>query len=111
MRPRTQITCPTCGRTSWNPHDRANGWCGHCNAATAPAGVHPDLVTITVAADRCRRVVGEDDDATAKVLVAIAELLEVCARIPVERLGLAGPQAAVDLALSVLRATRHLETP
>lgn len=24
-------TCPTCGRTSQNPHDEANKYCGHCH--------------------------------------------------------------------------------
>jgi transposase len=25
------ITCPVCGRTSYNPTDIAEGYCGNCN--------------------------------------------------------------------------------
>jgi hypothetical protein len=30
------FTCPRCGRTSHNHADRVNGWCGNCQAYTAP---------------------------------------------------------------------------
>lgn len=29
------ITCPVCGRTSWNPNDVREGYCGHCHAWTS----------------------------------------------------------------------------
>jgi transposase len=25
------ITCPVCGRTSYNPNDIREGYCGHCH--------------------------------------------------------------------------------
>jgi hypothetical protein len=25
------ITCPNCGRTSWNPNDVREGYCGNCH--------------------------------------------------------------------------------
>lgn len=28
------ITCPVCGRTSYNPNDVREGYCGHCHAWT-----------------------------------------------------------------------------
>ena len=31
---RPPFTCPTCGRTSHNPTDAAEGYCGHCHAWT-----------------------------------------------------------------------------
>jgi hypothetical protein len=29
------ITCPECGRTSYNRHDIAQGYCGNCHAWTS----------------------------------------------------------------------------
>jgi hypothetical protein len=29
------ITCPDCGRTSYNPNDVREGYCGHCHAWTS----------------------------------------------------------------------------
>jgi hypothetical protein len=29
------FTCPDCGRTSWNPNDAREGYCGACHAVTA----------------------------------------------------------------------------
>ena len=31
------ITCPRCMRTSYNPGDIRNGYCGNCNDWTSPA--------------------------------------------------------------------------
>jgi hypothetical protein len=28
---RPSITCPGCGRTSWNPNDVREGYCGFCH--------------------------------------------------------------------------------
>lgn len=30
------FVCPVCGRTSYNPNDRKEGWCGNCQDYTAP---------------------------------------------------------------------------
>jgi hypothetical protein len=32
----TSFTCPDCGRTSHNPQDMAEGYCGHCHWWTLP---------------------------------------------------------------------------
>lgn len=102
------ITCPTCGRTSFNRNDRENGWCGHCTAHTAPPGVHPEIVTIRVAADRARLVAGIETDPVAQFVRAFAGVLEVCSSsdINVGSIGHAHIHAA---AIDFLTATRHLE--
>jgi len=33
---RESITCPNCGRTSWNPNDVREGYCGACHDWTTP---------------------------------------------------------------------------
>lgn len=30
------ITCPKCGRTSYNPNDVREGYCGNCHDWTTP---------------------------------------------------------------------------
>ena len=30
------IACPPCERTSWNPNDVREGYCGHCHDWTSP---------------------------------------------------------------------------
>jgi hypothetical protein len=32
------ITCPNCGRTSHNPTDVREGYCGYCHDWTTPRG-------------------------------------------------------------------------
>jgi len=34
--PPPSITCPKCGRTSWNPNDIREGYCGNCHDWTTP---------------------------------------------------------------------------
>lgn len=36
-----KITCPKCGRTSWNPNDVREGYCGACHAFTSKRGGSP----------------------------------------------------------------------
>ena len=50
------ITCPTCGRTSWNPHDVANGYCGACHATTKGRVTRP-----CVRCDGCGLVADSED--------------------------------------------------
>lgn len=33
------FTCPRCGRTSWHPEDKRQGYCGACHAFTASPAV------------------------------------------------------------------------
>ncbi len=33
----TAFTCPRCGRTSWNPNDAREGYCGNCHDWTGTA--------------------------------------------------------------------------
>jgi ribosomal protein L37E len=35
------ITCPVCGRTSYNPNDIKEGYCGHCHDWTSPPRTTP----------------------------------------------------------------------
>lgn len=39
------FTCPRCARTSRNPHDAANGYCGACHWWTGDAQLAPALDT------------------------------------------------------------------
>lgn len=32
------FTCPRCGRTSWHPEDKRQGYCGACHDFTGPGG-------------------------------------------------------------------------
>lgn len=34
--PAPSITCPRCRRTSWNPNDVREGYCGYCHDWTRP---------------------------------------------------------------------------
>ena len=36
--PQPSITCPRCGRTSYNPNDVREGYCGHCHDWTQEIG-------------------------------------------------------------------------
>lgn len=38
------ITCPRCGRTSYNPNDVREGYCGNCHDWTAPRDDDPGSV-------------------------------------------------------------------
>jgi ribosomal protein L37E len=35
------ITCPVCGRTSYNPNDIKEGYCGNCHDWTSPPRTTP----------------------------------------------------------------------
>lgn len=40
---RPKITCPRCGRTSWNPNDVREGYCGACHDWTSPRTAGPTV--------------------------------------------------------------------
>lgn len=100
-------TCPACGRTTTDVRYVERGWCQHCNKATAPEGIHRDIVTIRIAARRARQVAGDDTDSVADFVRAFAGVLEVCSTNHyIGSLGHAHIHAA---ALDFLAATSHLE--
>jgi hypothetical protein len=37
------VTCPVCGRTSWNPGDVREGYCGNCHDWTSPRPDDPGM--------------------------------------------------------------------
>jgi hypothetical protein len=49
MSDQPSITCPVCGMTSYNPHDREMGYCGNCHGYTSP--VNPLETALRVVRD------------------------------------------------------------
>lgn len=105
---RAASTCPRCGRTSFNPDDRENGWCAFCSDYTAPTNVHPEIVTLRVAADRARTAAGDDQDQVAAFVRAFAGVLDVCSKSN-RTVGTVGHAHVHTAALAFLGSTRHLE--
>jgi hypothetical protein len=57
------ITCPVCNKTSYNPNDIENGYCGYCHAYTGV--VNPQAVA--------ERVIRETHDSTRNLVDRMRE--------------------------------------
>lgn len=53
------ITCPECHRTSWNPNDVKEGYCGNCHWWTSDPLLAPHFAEVKEKAERAAAMMQE----------------------------------------------------
>ena len=85
------FSCPRCGRTSHNPNDAREGYCGACHAWTAPrvtavAPADASVADVRKALDRKFRIYGASAEVAMSIFGPVLEARDrLIARLRAER--------------------------